>query len=150
MMDFSAAQFWLIAGIILLLIEIFSISFFAIFLSFGAFCTSLLTALDLTPTQPAQTLIFASVSLGSMLVLRKLLLQKFGPTPPSTPAVFDEFVGSLAIVSATIVPLAEGRIRYRGTEWIAIADEAIAEGTSVTIVRMEGIRVVVKPLYSPS
>jgi membrane protein implicated in regulation of membrane protease activity len=47
--------------------------------------------------------------------------------------------GGKGVVSMTIVPPAEGRIKYGGTSWRAIADEKIEEGEIVAIVRQKGL-----------
>ena len=47
--------------------------------------------------------------------------------------------GDKGVVSMTIAPPAEGRIKYSGTSWRASADEKIEEGEIVAIVRQKDL-----------
>jgi inner membrane protein len=47
--------------------------------------------------------------------------------------------GDKGVVSTTIVPPAEGRVKCAGTFWRAAAGDRIAEGEMVMVVRRQGL-----------
>jgi len=93
-----------------------------------------------------QLVIFIGASVGSVLLLRKRLQQRLLPAEDeeSEPDVAGAVPGDRAVVTGTIAPPAEGRIKYAGSFWRATADEPIDEGEIVTIVRQKGLVVYVE------
>ncbi|MBX2891464.1 MAG: NfeD family protein [Saprospiraceae bacterium] len=140
----SAAQMWVIVAAFALIAELFTVSFFFFFLSVGAAITALLTWLGITPDSTSQLLCFVVVSLVSLALFRKYALRIFGKNERVDS--YQSFVGDRAVVSVSIPANGEGKIHYRGTEWIALSHKGIplAEGTSVVVKKMDGIRVIVE------
>jgi membrane protein implicated in regulation of membrane protease activity len=56
----------------------------------------------------------------------------------------EEFVGQRAVVIEKITPKAGGKVEFHGTNWVAQADEEIAEGAVVEIIGKENITLKVK------
>ncbi len=136
-------QIWLIVGVLLLIAELMSVSFFFVFLSIGALTTALLSWLNITTTLNMQLLTFSVVSVGSLLLLRKPvqnIFKKDGKT-----VEYNEYVGDNATVVTAIPTNGEGKVFYRGTEWAAKSDtgQAIAETSIVTIKQLDGIKLIV-------
>ncbi|MGB3212313.1 MAG: NfeD family protein [Desulforhopalus sp.] len=135
------ALYWLIIGVMLFFLELALPGFILFFFAIGALLTALLAWL--TPIAIAwQLAFFIAISLVSLLSLRGIIQKKYF-TPTSTDEKEDEdimhaVVGEKAVVSVTIAPPAEGRIKYSGTSWRAIADEKIDEGEIVSIVGQKG------------
>ncbi len=144
-MDFSgSAQMWVIAAAVALIAELLTVSFFFMFLSAGAAVTALLTWLGITPDMTSQLICFSVVSLGSLALFRRYALRIFGKNEKVDN--YQDFVGHRATVSVTIPANGEGKVHYRGTEWIALSHDGkpIDEGTVVAVKKMDGIRVVVE------
>jgi membrane protein implicated in regulation of membrane protease activity len=136
------ALYWLIIGVMLFFLEMAVPGFILVFFGFGALMTAL--AAWLTPISIAwQLALFICTSLLSLLGLRKSIQNKFF-APTSKDGEADEDVmravpGDKGVVSVTIAPPAEGRIKYSGTSWRASADEKIDEGEIVAIVRQKDL-----------
>ncbi|WP_234734590.1 NfeD family protein [Tellurirhabdus bombi] len=140
---FTESQLWLIGGLLFLIAELFSVSFFFAFLSVGALATSLLAWLGITPGISSQLLAFSVVTITTLVVGRQPLRRWMSSR--TRKQEYTEYVGDKATVTKTIPALGEGRIAYRGTEWIAATDTnlSIMAGKQVVIKRMDGIRAIV-------
>jgi membrane protein implicated in regulation of membrane protease activity len=136
------ALYWLIIGVMLFFLELAVPGFILFFFALGALATALVAWLS--PVSLVwQLAIFIAASLVSLLSLRNIIQKKL-TAPASEGGDEDEDVmlavsGEKGVVSMTIIPPAEGRIKYAGTSWRAIADEKIEEGEIVAIVRQKGL-----------
>lgn len=146
MMDIiSHSQLWLIIGFVMLVIEMFSLSFFAFFIAMGALLTALLTYFGILPTITLQVVVACVSSVVFLLLLRKVLKQKFSQSKSGVD--YTEFTGEKVKVVREIPQNGSGRVFYRGAEWEAVSNDGsrIPENTIVTIVKMDGIVVIVEP-----
>ena len=146
-MELNSPQIWVILGVLALIAELLSVSFVFVFLSIGALITALLAWTGVAPTLNAQLLSFSVVSVLSLVVLRKPLrafLKKDGGG-----VEYSEFVGDKATVMQEIPTQGEGRVFYRGTEWIAIANngQVIQKSKSVIIKKLDGIKLIVEEVF---
>ncbi len=134
---------WVVVGVALLIAEILSVSFYSIFFGIGALITALFIYLGLADDLTAQLLIFGVASMGSLLIFRKKLLDVFNKNSRE----FKEIVDDFARVSAPIPPHGEGKVFYRGADWIAYsdADHGIEKNARVRIRRIDGIKLIVAP-----
>ena len=135
---------WLIMGIMCFLLELMTPGFIIFFFGLGAWVTALICWLY-PVTVSTQLAVFLSSSLLSLFILRGVIRKTFfGGTPVEEE--INIVAGESATVSEDIIPPAEGKIEYSGTQWRAIADQQIARGTSVTILSHDGrsIRVAMK------
>jgi membrane protein implicated in regulation of membrane protease activity len=142
-MELSNLEIWVIMGVALLIIEIFSVSFFAVFFGLGALVTALLTYINLTNDTAVQIVTFLIVSVVSLLFFRKQILESFHKKGEQ----YSELVNEKAKVSTAIPAKGEGKVFYRGSDWIAEAtsEVAIPEGNMVKITKVDGIRLLVEP-----
>jgi membrane protein implicated in regulation of membrane protease activity len=140
----DSIQLWVIVGAVMLIAELLSVSFVFLFLSIGGFVTAFLTWAGVTPTINAQLLCFSIVSVASMLALRKPL-QAFAKKRNNKTLEYSEYLGDKVNVIQPIPAHGEGKVFYRGTEWIALSEngEAIAAGKSVIIKQLDGIKLIV-------
>lgn len=140
----GTAQFWIVIAAVALIAELFSVSFFFFFLAIGAAITALLTWLGILPNLTTQMVSFAGISLITLALFRSYALKAFGKNEKG--GSYSEFVGDSATISVAIPAHGEGKAHYRGTEWIARSSngQAIEEGTTVTIKKTDGIKVVVE------
>ena len=143
-MDLSPLTLWAILGVLMLIAEIISTSFVFAFFSVGAFAVALTTWLGFTDTLASQLFIFSIVSLVSLGLLRQKARAWFNR--PNAHREYIENIGEQATVTEPIPAQGEGRIAFRGTEWIAraIHGHAISSGQKVVIQHMDGIKVIVR------
>jgi len=81
-------------------------------------------------------MVFTIGTVGSILLLRRLLMRILRGSTSEPNADYDDFpAGAHARVLKPITPRCNGRIQYRGTQWDAAADEEIKAGETVEIVR---------------
>jgi membrane protein implicated in regulation of membrane protease activity len=142
---FSAAFWWAITGIILMICEFAVPGLILFFFGLGALITALLSwlfPLSLT----VQVAVFVAASLVSLFGLRRLLKPVFTgrSTATSGDALVETLAGEEGTVSAAIGPGSPGKVRLHGTDWKAEADEVLEVGRSVTVVSQRSLTLVVK------
>ena len=139
----SNAQFWLVLGVVFLIAEIFTVSFFAIFLGLAAIIVSFTTWLGLTGSLASQLISFSVLSVLSLAFFRKYAIGMFGKN--DKPDRYEEFVGDKAKVSVKIPVHGEGKIFYRGADWAAESadNQTLEKGTVVIIKKRVGMKLVV-------
>lgn len=143
-MSLSPTNVWIIVAALTLIVELVSVSVVFIFFTIGGLVTALLTWLGVIDGINAQLLCFSLVSVLSLVLLRKpfkLWLKK-----SKSGTEYSEYLGDKATVIKAIPAQGEGRVFYRGTEWIALSEnnEAIEAGKSVVIQALDGIKLIVK------
>ncbi|MFW2366298.1 MAG: NfeD family protein [Desulforhopalus sp.] len=137
------ALYWLIIGVMLFFLEMALPGFILFFFAVGALLTALVAWI--TPLSIASQLgLFIVSSLGCLLGLRNVIQKRFFSTSSQEENEEGEDTvlavpGDKGVVSATIVPPAEGRLKYSGTSWRATADEKIEEGEIVSVVHQKGL-----------
>ncbi len=135
---------WLIALVVLLIIELLTMGLTTIWFAGGAF-VAMLMALAGLPVY-LQLTVFLLVSLALLVFTRPLALKYFNQQRTKTNA--DELVGKKAIVLTEINNLAgTGQVNVKGMEWTARAlqDEAIIpQGAIVRIMEIQGVKLIVE------
>jgi membrane protein implicated in regulation of membrane protease activity len=145
-MEFSPILIWFIVGVVMILMEFVIPGLIVIFFGGGAWVTAILVAIF--PAMPlwVQMLIFAVFSVVCLVFLRRSLKKRFfsGQEDLASEQV-DDYIGRRAVVEKAITR-GEGKVIFRGAAWDAFADEDIPEGTAVTIIDKDSIRLKVKPI----
>jgi membrane protein implicated in regulation of membrane protease activity len=145
-MVLDPALYWLIIGVLLLFLELALPGFILFFFGLGALITAL--AAWLIPLSIASQLaLFIVASLLCLVALRKIIQRRFnwgaeGAADGSSEVDEDRMQsisGEKGVVSTTIDPPAEGRIKYAGTYWRATAEERIEEGEIIVIVKQNDL-----------
>jgi membrane protein implicated in regulation of membrane protease activity len=139
---------WFLIGLILLVSEFALPGLIIFFFAVGAFVVALLCLVTDIGIN-VQLGIFIISSVLSLLCLRRWLRGIFVGHIVSRQDMtenLEEFIGQKAVVKERIVPKAGGKVEFHGTDWIAQADEEIAEGTVVEIVGKDNITLQVKAL----
>ena len=136
------ALYWLIIGVILFVLEMVLPGFILFFFAVGALITALIAYLF--PLGEAwQLTLFMAASLLSLFLLRDLIQKRFfSSAREQQEADIDQVLipaGERGVVSVTIAPPGEGRIKCAGSSWRATADERIEEGEIVAVVRQKGL-----------
>src|SRR5262245_20331934 len=109
---------WLIAGIALLGIEMLTPGgFFTLFFGAGALVVGLLGLMGWQPSVPVQGLVFLALSIASLLLFRKPLLERFQRSIPK--GKVDSLVGETAVAMEEIPAGGMGKAELRGASWSA-------------------------------
>ena len=141
----SEAQIWLIAGIVLLILEIITPGY--VLANFGVAAIVSAVAAWMGADMTVQIIVFVVASFVSFLVVRpilsKTMLNKGKPTPTGASAL----IGKTAHVVERIPKAPDaGRVKIDGDNWQALSVDGseIEAGTIVKVVRTESIRLFVE------
>lgn len=136
---------WMALAAILLIAEIFTATFFLLWLSIGAAGAGILAMLDVG--RPAQLTVFILLS-GILFVFGRRFAERVTANqPPGIGA--DRFLGQTGVVIEDIDnTTGKGLIRIRSDVWRAVSEtgEIIKENDIVEVVRIEGTKAIVKLL----
>ena len=141
---------WLLAGLLLVALEVHSQAFYAVFLAAGAFAATIVVAVGIPVWLSA--IVFAGVALGGTLLVRPTLKRMsdrhIGPRL-QLPGASDAIVGQQAL---TIDDVGDehhpGHARLAGERWLAVTDEpgGLKPQTQVLVLEVRGTTLVVTPL----
>jgi len=140
----TAGLIWLAAGVLFLVLESVLPGFVLFFFGLGALVTSLSSWLfQLTLNE--QLVIFLVSSLLSLITLRGFIKRTFlGGLTGSQDDHVIAVGGESVVVTRTIDPPMEGKVKYSGTFWRAVSEEKIEEGEIATVISQEGLIMRVK------
>lgn len=143
-MELSLPQIWLIVGLLMLVAELISVALVFVFFAAGALITALLASLGLLPDLNTQLFAFSVISVLSLALLRKQARKLLANRGKNTE--YSEYAGETAMVIKDIPATGEGKIYYRGAEWIALSatNSLIAAGSKVIIRATDGIKLIVE------
>lgn len=132
-------------GFILLIFEMFTLSFVVVFFGIAALCVALLKYTTGLSNVTVELLIFAAIGGACLLFFRKKLRKTFlkrGGIKTDEATVFE--------LSQPIAAHKTGKIEYQGSIWDAYndSDADLPSGVKVIIVRTEGIRLVIRPFVN--
>jgi len=118
---------------------------FAIAALVMVFLSLLLEAL----TAPVQVLIFLAISAVLLIFTRPLAIKKFKMGKTKTNV--DSLVGERAPVVKSIDGFEKGEVKINGQIWPAVLEDGsgIAEGETCEILRVEGVKLVVRRATAP-
>ena len=142
-------QYWLVAAIILVIVEICTAGFGSICFAIGAGFSSLVAGLG--GSFVWQIVVFAVVSLLTFMFLRPIVIRWLDRKSKDVKTNADALVGRKGIVSERIDAVQHtGRVAIDGDDWKAVsADGSVIEkGTSVEILKIDSIILTVKQLNS--
>ena len=141
---------WLIAGLVLVGLEVHTQAFFAIFLALGAFAATIVVAAGLPIL--VSVAVFAAVALGGVVLvrptLRRLTERHLGPRL-SLPGQPDRLVGQRALTMDSVGDEHHpGHARLAGERWLAVTHTpgGLRPETPVVVVEVRGTTLVVVPM----
>ncbi|HNW47676.1 MAG TPA: NfeD family protein [Thermotogota bacterium] len=138
--------FWLILGVLFLIAEIFTPSFFIMWFGIGAFA-AMLVAFLFENSVLYQSIAFILVSLILVLFTRKLAQKMSGK--PSRLIVQDEMIGRIGVVTETITADGgKGFVRIDKEIWRARSrsEQEIPVGAKIKVIELKGVTVTVDPV----
>lgn len=140
----SPTQWWLIAGIALLILEIFTPAFFAAALSLGCFITALFSFFGVS--FEISWLIFSLCSVLGIVYIRPLASKLYKRNSIKTNA--DAMIGRTAVAETDLSDMrSEGYVKLDGISWKAVLAEGskpVFKGDFVKVVSYESIVLKVK------
>ena len=140
-----AWHYWLIAAIILCIIEIFTIDFLALGLGIAAVITSIAAAMG--ASLEVQVGVFAVASIIMIFTVRPLFRKAIYKHSDDRKSNVDALHGQQAVVIEAIPGNHEsGRVKLGAEEWRAISliEDEIPAGATVHIERVDGSTLVVR------
>jgi membrane protein implicated in regulation of membrane protease activity len=131
---------WFLFGFALLLLELASAGgFYFLFFGVGAIAVGILAWLSVVQEAWVQLTFFSIFSVGTSVLFRKRLLQRFGPKAGDV--VVDTLVGEAAIVMDNIEAGGTGKVELRGTSWTArnSGGRMLVRGDRCRVDRVDGL-----------
>ena len=140
-------QLWLIAAIILVIVEICTAGFGSICFAIGAGLAALGAGLGLNTTW--QIVVFAVVSMLTFIFLRPVVIRFLEKKSKDVKTNADALIGRKAVVSERIDGAQHtGRVAVDGDDWKAVSTDGsvIEKGAEVEIINRDSIILTVKSL----
>jgi membrane protein implicated in regulation of membrane protease activity len=142
--------FWFAAALGLLVIELATTSFFAVFLAAGTFAAGVVAFAVPDMALWIQAVVAIAVAMAGVVIVRPFLSRRLHShgDRPLTPGVHGGFVGQRALAIDDIGDqLHPGHVRLAGETWMAFSDEhlAIPTGASVMVTAVRGTTLAVRP-----
>jgi inner membrane protein len=137
--------FWFILGLGLFLLELVIPGFFIFFFGLGAWVTALV-CLIAEPGINLQIVIFAVISVLSLIGLRRIIQKKFFYSKiDKSGEVEDEFTGKEALAVTDFGGQHTGKVEFKGTTWKAESASEIIKGQRVIIIKKDSFNLIVEP-----
>jgi membrane protein implicated in regulation of membrane protease activity len=138
--------FWIVIGLILAALEMVVPGFVIIWFGVAGLLTGILAFFVHSPL--IQLAAFAGLS--ALLVLGSQLISRRLTRPEPEPVGANRLQGIEGLVVSDINPPEMGRVKVMGEEWRAESVTALARGSKVRIVQVEGTHLKVVPLEEGS
>lgn len=145
----AGALFWLVAAVILFLIESATVQMVCIWFACGALFSMLASFAGASFV--VQMVIFLVTSVAVLIIGRPLLLDKLSHRRVPTNA--DRVIGQTGVVVEPVDNIAQtGRVRANGLDWTARSEQGdfIPENTQVIVKYIDGVKLIVEPLREPA
>ena len=143
-MDISISVIWLIATVVLSVIEIFTMGLVTIWFAAGAAVAFLLSLIG-TP-MPVQIVAFLVVSIAVLVLVRPIAARHFNNRLKKTN--IDAYVGRKLIAKTEIDNLkGTGKVDMDGSTWLAVStvdNIVIPAGSEVKVVEVKGAKLIVE------
>ena len=137
------AGIWLIASAIMFILEIFTISFLLFFPALGAFLAFLCAIFGASIQVQIITFVISSILL--IAFIRPIVTKFFKAKDVAMNS--ESVIGKNSVVIKEIDNLhGKGQVKVAGEIWSAVSstDENIEEGSTVIILKIEGVKLIVK------
>lgn len=143
----AAAVAWLVVALVLIGIEVATLTFVAFYPALGALAAGVVGLFG--GGIGIQFAVFAVVTVATLLLTRKPLRRMMHNTP-LVASNADTVLGKRAVVIVAIEegPGQRGQVRVGTEHWSARAEDErpIAEGVTVEVSRIDGVALVVRPV----
>ena len=145
-MVISPIIIWFVVGLVLILMEFIIPGLVIVFFGLGAWVAAIFVSIFPLMAFWVQMMIFTVFAVASLVLLRRTLKKRFFSNQEDAESEgLDDYIGQKAVVEKAIKN-GEGKILFKGVSWSAYADEDIPEGTNVTIIDKDSIKLKIKPM----
>jgi len=129
---------WGATGLSLIIADVLFGTFFVLFLGFAALLVAVFAWTGLLTNPLYQWVLFAVFSSAGVILGRAKLQQWFGPGKEDK---YNEHQGHFVEVVEAIEGNKQGKVKYRGTEWLAVSNtaESFSIGETAQIAKLDGI-----------
>lgn len=137
---------WILIGLTLLAGELFTPGgFVVIFFALAALLVGGLAAVGMAGPPWVQWALFSAISVISLTLFRKRLVERFQPHPALADKMGD-LSGGTAILSEDLAPGATGKAEHRGTSWSVrhAGGAPLKKGQRCKIKTVEGLTLIVE------
>ena len=139
----NMAIFWIAVAILFAIIEAITYGMVTIMFTIGAVPAAIVALFDVPIT--AQIVVFLIVSLLLLVFARPIFVKrlKIGREKNS----IEQIEGKLGLVTEEIAPFKSGLVKVSGIIWTAIGENDqfhATAGEQVSIIRVEGVKLIVK------
>jgi membrane protein implicated in regulation of membrane protease activity len=138
--------YWLIAAIVLVIVEIMTSGFGVICFAIGALFAALVSGL-VEDSLTWQIVVFAVVSLLTFIFLRPVVIRFLDKRSKDVKTNAEAIIGRIGVVSERIdAEQHTGRVAIDGDDWKAVSEDGsvIEKGASVEIIKLDSIIVTVR------
>lgn len=127
--------FWIILGLVLLILEFTAPSLLLVFFGIGAIITSALTLAGIVSTLEVQILVFIVISVAVLFILRRKVARWMSG---KVSGMGDQELDSTGLVGMSAVITSDfthgrGRVELNGTGWDAQISDESAEAESIKV-----------------
>lgn len=131
---------WLVIFVILLIVELSTVSLVSIWFAIGALAAGLVAYF--IDNMMIQIAVFIIVSVISLLLTNKFVskIRKSDVIPTN----LDRVIGKIGIVTEEISKLEPGEVKVDGKRWSAVSTKKIKVGRKVEILSIDGVKLHVK------
>lgn len=140
---FNPTLLWFLLGLALIFLEFIVPGVILVFFGIGAWAAAATTYFGLTTSFKFQLMVFALVSIGLLVVLRKWIKGKFYGHVADVQDLsknIDEFTGQRVVVLQDIIPgKMDGAVEFKGARWRAISEDHIKSRELAVIIGVDGI-----------
>lgn len=133
--------FWLITGLILIILEVTTLTFILLWIGIGAMVAGI--SAFIIPSIGMQLLVFSITSLLLLIYTRPLTRRWRNKTPNIQSGVYA-LIGKEGIVVDEITELSSGTVKVGGEIWTATGDTTLQVGDVIEIIGVEGVTLQVK------
>lgn len=147
MLNLATWHLWLIGGVILIILEMFTLSFFLASFGVAALITSAAASCDLSLSW--QLGVFAIANVVLLAVLRPVVVRGLYHRSDQRPTNSHALPGTSALVVDDITDAHRaGRVKLGSEEWRGLSADGqpIPSGTVVEVVSIDGATLTVRPL----
>ena len=142
---------WVVAGVLLLGVELHHLAFYAVFATAGCFAAALVAvaAPDAYLLQALAAVVVAVLGIALLRPRLNATIQHRRRPGGEPPGVHGGFVGQEVVTLDRVGgPGRAGHVRLAGERWLAVsgADQAIPAGTTVLVTAIEGTTLIVWPV----
>ena len=132
--------YWLIFIFVFLLIEGFSMNLVTIWFAVGSLSAFISTYF--TNNLYIQLIVFVITTFVSLALTRPIIKKYINKNIEKTN--YDVIIGKIGTALTDITQLDNGRVKVDGKSWMAKSKEEIKKGEKVKILKIEGVKVIVK------